>query len=506
VNYFTLDDTTTYGEDYEFIEGTLTWADGESGSKSFSIPISNDTEIEDDETVIVELKDSEGNVFDTITLTIVDDDDEQEESTAETLQNIAKNPTQREMGRVIGTVCDSGQASARLQQRCEELVEEADDSPNEVANALQQIAPEEYMSQGYLASLATITLFKNVDARLKVLRTGVTGVSLSGFKLNMNINGQRLPSQLFASLLTYATDTTTQNVGAGFSRLGAFINGEINFGDKDTTERESGFEFSTLGLTAGVDYRFTDNLVAGIALGYTNSETDLKAGGGNIDNDGYSLSLYGTFYQSDAFYIDGLYSYGRNSYDNERNIVYSVANTSINQTALSSNDSDQQALGIGAGYHFNREAFTFTPNVRLDYVKTDIDGLTENAADPSALGSGWMVALDSQTVKSLTVTLGVQADYAMSQSWGVLIPHVDLELVHEFEDDIRQLNGRFLGDVSGESFSLNSDSPDRDYFNLGLGLLAQFTQGKAAFIRYEGTLGLRDLERHAIMGGVRFEF
>ncbi|MEN8218448.1 MAG: autotransporter domain-containing protein [Pseudomonadota bacterium] len=490
VNYATSNDTAIAGKDYEAATGTLTWLNGESGPKYFLITIKSDEEFEDDETFYVEIKDSTGNLLATTKLTIKND-----KSAEEILINIGKNPTQREMGRVLGRICQIGEPSPELRQRCEELINNADENPNEVANALQQIAPEEFLAQGDIASQSAATQFKNVNARMDVLRTGVTnfGFNLSG--LNLNINGQRLPIQL---------DATTKNVGAGFSRLGAFVNGEINFEDKDTTDRESGFEFSTLGLTAGIDYRFTNNFIAGIALGYSNSETDLNAGGGNIDSDGYSLTLYGTFYQSNDFYIDGLYSYGRNSYDSERNIIYQVV-TPINQTAFSNNDSDQHALGLGVGYHFNRQAFTFTPNARLDYVKTDIDGFSEKFNDP-APGSSLGFAIDSQKVKSLTLTLGIQADYAISQSWGILIPHANLDYVHEFKDDVRQLTGRFLEDAGGETFTWNSDAPDRDYFNLGLGISAQFSQGRAAFIRYEGTLGLRDVDRHAIMAGMRLEF
>ncbi len=494
VNYATRDDTAIAGKDYEAATGTLTWRNGESGSKKISITIKNDNEFEKDETFSVEIKDSAGNLLAITKVTIND------KSAEKILTEIGRNPTQRETGKVLGRICQFGKPTTELKERCEELINNAEKNPNEVANALQQIAPEEFMAQGDIALQSAATQFKNVNARMDVLRIGVRNFRLNLSGLNLNINGQRLPIQLL-------TDATTKSVGAGFSRLGAFVNGEISFEDKDSTERESGFELSSLGLTAGIDYRFTNKFIAGIALGYSNSESDLNANGGNIDSDGYSLTLYGTFYQSNDIYIDGLYSYGRNSYESERNIVYQVVEP-INQTALSSNNSTQHVLGFGAGYNFNRQAFTLTPNVRLDYVNTDIDGFSEKFNDPTALGASLGMQIDSQKLQSLTLTLGVQADYVISQSWGILIPHANLDYVHEFKDDVRQLTGRFLDDRSEnkESFNFSSDAPDRDYFNLGLGISAQFSEGRSAFIRYEGTLGLRDVERHAIMLGVRLEF
>ena len=181
----------------------------------------------------------------------------------------------------------------------------------------EETSPTMYAAQSTIAMQTTTAQFRNVDARLNVLRREAEGVNLSGLKLS--VNGQMLPTQLFASFLPLnnATDTPTENIaGADFSRLGAFVNGNINIGDKDETKHEYGFEFSTLGVTGGIDYRFTDSLVAGVALGYSNNETNIDANDSNIDAHGYSISLYGTYYQTDNFYIDGLLSLGYNTYHN----------------------------------------------------------------------------------------------------------------------------------------------------------------------------------------------
>jgi outer membrane autotransporter protein len=465
------------------------------------------------------------------------------DSSKDPLTEISTNPSQVEIAKTVGNICDDSNNSGDLKDRCTELVDNSNINSSQVSNALQQIAPEEYGTQGRLALNTPAAQFKNLDARLNYLRTGKTGISMSGLRLNLNVNGQHLPTQLLASLFTgtsamtkeagyerdwnetksieivrqqaltanllnlqnNATDTNSEIANTGFSRLGFFVNGEINFGNHDTTGRESGFDFSTQGLTTGVDYRFTDQLVAGVAFGYTKSDSDIT-GGGKIDNDGYSINFYGTFYKNDNFYIDALYNFGRNNYDNERRIIYTVASTSVNQIATSSNRSHQHAVGLGAGYQFNKNAMTFTPNVRIDYTRTKINSFVEKMSNPNAAGAGWALAIDSQKIQSLTLTFGVQAEYAISRSWGVLIPHANLDLVYEFKDDPHFITGRFVQDVSGETLTWTSDSIDQDYFNLGLGVMTQFTEGKSAFFRYEGTLGLKDIERHAIMAGIRLEF
>jgi outer membrane autotransporter protein len=73
------------------------------------------------------------------------------------------------------------------------------------------------------------------------------------------------------------------------------------------------------GVQLGVDYRVSDNFVAGFGFGWNrqNSEFDrVRAvngsgagiGGGEIESDGYSPSVYGSFF-SGPFHADGMLSY-----------------------------------------------------------------------------------------------------------------------------------------------------------------------------------------------------
>jgi hypothetical protein len=55
VNYSTANGTATAGQDYTASSGTLTWANGELGDKTLSVPITNDTLVEASETFTVTL-------------------------------------------------------------------------------------------------------------------------------------------------------------------------------------------------------------------------------------------------------------------------------------------------------------------------------------------------------------------------------------------------------------------------------------------------------------------
>ncbi|NLH72122.1 MAG: hypothetical protein GX456_03600, partial [Verrucomicrobia bacterium] len=77
VSYTTTDQTAVAGSDYITRSGTLSWADGEAGSKTFSVPILNDTVYEGNETFRVTLSGATGASLgspSTATVTIVDDE------------------------------------------------------------------------------------------------------------------------------------------------------------------------------------------------------------------------------------------------------------------------------------------------------------------------------------------------------------------------------------------------------------------------------------------------
>jgi len=78
VNFTSSNGTATDGADYTFTDGFLTWADGDMADKTFTVPIIDDTDVEEPETVNLTLSNPTGlatlGAPNTATLTITDDD------------------------------------------------------------------------------------------------------------------------------------------------------------------------------------------------------------------------------------------------------------------------------------------------------------------------------------------------------------------------------------------------------------------------------------------------
>ena len=312
------------------------------------------------------------------------------------------------------------------------------------------------------------------------------------------------------------SSASASSAGANpFGRLGLFVNGTFSFGDRDTTSREAGFDFDTYGVTGGVDYRFTDNLVFGLAFGYTRTEDEYASSRGNMDANAYTFSAFGTYYVG-QLYLDGIFSYSWNDFDSARNIVYTIPSTSrtgslvpgtttVNQTARSETDGTQFAFSLGTGYDFTAKGFTFGPYGRLNYLQANIDGFQEHIDDANA-GFGLPLAIKGQDVESLTWVLGGQGSYAFSTGFGVLVPQMRFEWEHEFLNNQRRITAAFVSDPANTPILLDTDNSDRDYFNLGAGLSAVFQRGVSAFAYYETVLALSDVTAHRIAVGVRLAF
>lgn len=425
----------------------------------------------------------------------------------------ALNEAQRAIARTIDIVCPSGKAGPDLQARCNEFIANQSTSPGAVANALQQVSPDKIAAQSKSSIEFSNIQFGNIGSRLAALRAGVTGLSLG--RLALNFHGNALPGGDSLASLTpsfarggaASADEPSQG-----GRLGVFVNGRGDFGSKDATGRESGFDFTTGGVTAGVDYRITNRAILGLAFGYASTSADLDNSGGNQDMKSYSASIYGTYYQSERFYVDGIASIGRNNFDSTRNVRYQIPTspgstdiTTVNQSFAASNDGLQYSFSLGAGYDLHRGGLTFGPYARLSYVRAEIDGFDESPSGPTP-GNGWAVHVNDLGIESLTTSLGGQTSYAISHSWGVLVPQGRLEWVHEFKRDSRLLTGNFIQDAGQVQFGLSTDEPSRDYANLGLGVSAVFAHGRSAFLNYERSLGQSDITTNSITAGIRLEF
>ena len=357
----------------------------------------------------------------------------------------------------------------------------------QIAQATSAVA--QAATLGNVGVITTGVQTTNIGLRLQMLRGGMMGVSMSG--LTLNFDGKSVPLDAVASLVPGGGASADRS--SLMSRLGIFANGQGSFGTQDATSGEPGYDFHTTGITVGVDYRFTDQLVLGVAFGYLHTKAAYDLSAGSSGANGYDLSAYGTFYILDRLYLDAIVTGGWNTYNNERNVP------DVTATANSNTNGTQFSVSVGAGYNFNIGAFGFGPTGRVNYIHVHVDGYQETGATP------FNVTVGSQNVQSLTTDFGGQAAYAFSIPWGVLAPFLRLEWEHQYLGNSRTVTGSLVASPS-TVVSNQTASPDRDYLRIGAGLSATFRRGVSAFLDFDTVVGQSNFSSYAFNAGVRLEF
>ena len=422
------------------------------------------------------------------------------------LEETTDNPNAKTIGRTIGGLCFERAASANFLRDCDDLIDAAGDGDPGVGSALEQITPVDLGAALDTSQTSIQTQMLSIRSRMVSLRTGIMGINID--RLNIQRGGWTLSGRDLRYLLaSLGGGGPSADMDTNLGAFGVFASGTLNFGNRDSTENQTGFDFKTREVTIGADYRFSDQFVLGTALSYTAIDTDMDGDGGYLDTRGYGLTLYGTYYPSDRFYVDGMVNYGWNDYDQRRNVIYQVQDIGVNQRLDSDYSGQQFFVDLGAGYEFTRGNLSFGPEVRLSYLDVRVDSFQERAGD-SNFGSAWAVAIEEQNLQSLASSVGGRASYLIDQPWGVLQPQVEFSWLHEFNDDSRFIRGRFVEGavVPDNLFQLVTDPVDKDYFRLGLGLSARLNRGPSALIQYRTLFGYRNLENHAITAELRWEF
>lgn len=390
--------------------------------------------------------------------------------------------------------------------------------------ALRWTAGEEFSSEESLADSFVSGQLSSLASRVTALRSGARGFNIAGLATDRNgnlvHNSKTSLQQPGFSGLNSGDDTTD-----AWSRLGGFINGSYTYGDQASSEREDAFDFDGAEISAGVDYRLDDHWVVGFIFGYQQQEIDFDSQqsivDGGVKMDGLSIMPF-VLYQSDDWYYSLSAGYQQGEFETERSIRYPSINPNVKNAdtvAISDNDSDTFSANLAAGYTFRiTENFIIEPSITLNYQDVSIDQYREE--DINNDGFGFIV--DKQKIKSMESVAGLKMQYFFSSDYGVFMPYIDLQFYSQHENDERFIDAIYVNaseQITDDArFSLPTNSADRDYQIVGIGVAAvlrgarQTTFGSAAgggiqvFVNYRELQGVDNYNQRIISGGLRYEF
>ncbi len=220
-------------------------------------------------------------------------------------------------------------------------------------------------------------------------------------------------------------------------RLSGFVSGGVTVSKQSETGTEVGFSGGLQQLTLGADYRLTNASFAGAAISLATGTVDLDKNGGKLDNTSQTFLLYGTHNLRPDWYFDATINFGNRQFELERKVEFTLGGTPTEISANSAPDSDFTSISLGTGYDKtwnNGHNITLLGN--FDYTQSNIDAFSETDA------GGYNLAVGSQSIDSMQLSLGLEWRQSISTSYGVLLPQFAMHWVQEFETNSDAIKAR----------------------------------------------------------------
>ena len=255
-----------------------------------------------------------------------------------------------------------------------------------------------------------------------------------------------------ASLASAATGAVGASNPGGPS---LWLAGSANFGTRSATGTRSALDFTTAGVSMGVDRRFSEQLVLGVGVGFARDKTDIGSDGSNSRARAYSGVVYGSFQPSANTFIDGLFGIGSLNFDTKRFV------TPISDVARGDRKGRQVFGSIAGGLELRENGVLISPYARLDYSSDRLDQFTEAGAGLYAL------TYYQQTTPSLQGALGIRAESVHRTSFGMAAPRLRAEFRHDFQGE-RQTSIGYADSVGGR-YGITTGAVSRNTLLLGLG-------------------------------------
>jgi outer membrane autotransporter protein len=358
--------------------------------------------------------------------------------------------------------------------------------PDSSINAIFQADTVEALTAFYEISFSNANIQRlTLEDRLDDIRNGS-----SGFSSNMKVNGAQTEHDGKASLDGKSAKAPVEQVlqSRPENRWGVWVTGFGDFVSVDSEANAHGYNFTTGGVSLGIDFRLTDFLAIGAMGEYSHTWTSLDPSG-HLDVDSGRGGMYATLFGNGFYLNSGIYG-GHNNYDTGRSSFLGMANGST--------EGEEWSAFASGGYDFHLGHLGVGPIASLQYTDVHIDGFNEN-------GSSAPLAVHAGTEESLRSDIGFRVFYAWQIGNLVLQPSLKAAWEHEYKYSALPITAGFA-DVPGPSATFFGPSEGHDSAVVSAGLSVRFSNTISTYVYYDGQLGRSNYDSNAVTGGVRISF
>ena len=277
------------------------------------------------------------------------------------------------------------------------------------------------------------------------------------------------------------------------SSMALWTAGSFQFGSANPNSGSANNKFSTGGLTAGLDWRVTDGIIFGAALGYGADRTDVGQNGTRSNATNLSGTLYASLRPFNPLFLDFAIGYGTLDFDNRRYVTGD--GTSVSGTRKGS-------LWFGsatASLELGRDWFKFAPYLKADFAAATLDQYAESGSSAQLLTFGEM------KTNSTSVGLGLRGSIDLPMSFGTLTPTARIEYREISQSEYSQ--SMYYTDLGpGMNSAFGQPASVHGVTTAALGLRARAPGGLSVDLEYGVAVGNDAYKAQSIRGAVRLPF
>ncbi len=399
------------------------------------------------------------------------------------------NSNQREVGNALNRV--AWVTSGDL----DNVLNAVDYLPNSalVRRAYQQLSPEKTGAFSTITFAQAHNQMRNLSQRITDRRFGAgqssTGLAPGSFNLTYSQTGG-LMLAYNASRLSGLITAKQEKVPA--SPWSVYLQPSLILGSQAGTVNQTGFNFNIAGFTLGADYRLRDDLLLGLATGYSHAGVAFRGSGGSATNNTWPIMVYAA-YLPQPFYAFGSLGYNLNLLNLDRRLSFG----GLSRTARGATTGNQLNAFGEAGWDFKLKRLVATPMVSLACSQLWVNGYTESGAGSLSLG------ISPQRATSLQTGAGARLALPFRRNSTLMVPQAYASYQHEFFNGPRGLDARLSQGAS--TFTWQTDQPQRDFAVVGAN--CTISRGRLTLqFDYNAEVGRGSYRAHNINAALRWQF
>jgi len=275
---------------------------------------------------------------------------------------------------------------------------------------------------------------KEIAAAYEPVVLAYNGASLQSFKGFTTLAAANPSATEQDIVMIAAQGGASSGMMPSHSGIQTWLLGYTGSGSYDLVDGYTDSDYDSGGFVIGGDYRFADNVIGGISVGYGDTTIDYGKAVARSETEAWSGMLYATAY-SDRSYLEGGLYYVSQSFANRRELTLNTTQ----RTAISDHDGTTWMAFFGAGRELNFGTWHMEPYATLYYFDIEEDPFSETGAG----GVNQVFAKKSTT--ALIGEFGTTFVRLQDVASGVIDWHASIAYNHDFEIDDAVIRYAFEG-------------------------------------------------------------